>query len=212
MNLSRLTLEKFKKALPLLLRSGVFQLVGYYLPVFIPMFRPFTDMTTAWDRALPFLNVFIIPYVLAYVTWVVYWLFLAGEGEPMLTDYVRAEIIGKLVALAFFLFLPTTMTRAADTGSGFCGWLTAFIYAADEPVMRLFPSLHCFYAWIWARAVLDSKNTAKWERIVSVVCCVVICASTVFVRQHVLWDIPGGVALAELSVRVSKYITRRKNK
>lgn len=209
MNLKRLTFEKLKKALPLLIISGVCQLLGYYLPSFLPEAARYTNMTLPLDRAIPFRNVFIIPYVLAYLQWVVYWLFIAGEGEPMLTTYVRAEIFGKLIALGFFLLLPTTMTRAADTGSGLCGWMTALIYSADKP-MRLFPSMHCFFAWIWARAVLDSKNTGRAEKTVTVLLSLVICASTVFVKQHVLVDIPGGILLAELCLFLSKRITRRK--
>ena len=208
MYLKKLTREKFRKAFMPLLLSGLVQLLCYYLPELLPKGREMF-LKLPIDDKIPFINAFIVFYVLAYLFWVVQWLFYAAEGEPILSKYVRAEILGKLISLLFFLLLPVSMVRPADTGTGVFGWMTACIYAADSPT-RLFPSMHCFLTWLWFRAVQEAKDTGRGVRIFTGVMTALICASTLFVKQHLLLDVPGGILLAELCLFISDRLLRRK--
>lgn len=210
MYLKHLTKEKLRKAFPQLAIVTLVQLVCYYLPSILPPGRQLF-LKLPLDDKIPFCNVFIVFYVVAYAAWVIQWLFYAAEGEPILTKYVRAETIGKVISLLFFILLPVTMVRPADTGAGVFGWMTALIYSLDSPT-RLFPSMHCFLTWLWFRAVLESKNVTRGVKVFTGVLTVLICASTVFVKQHLFLDIPGGVVLAELCLFISACLPQRKEK
>ena len=210
MYLKHLTKEKFKKAFPLIALAGIAQAFCYYLPAFLPSGREIC-LALPIDDAIPFVNWFIFFYVLAFGQWALQWLFLAAEGEPLLTRYIRAEIMGKVIGLLFFVIMPVTMTRPTDTGTGLCGWLTGFIYSIDIPT-RLFPSMHCFLAWIWFRAVLESRNMSRGVKWFTGVLTVLICASTLFVKQHLFVDVPAGIAMCELCLHFSRLWEKRKNK
>ena len=209
MYLKNLTKEKFKKAFPLLLLNGLVQLVCYYLPSVLPQGRELF-IKLAIDDRIPFLNWFIVFYVLAFPQWAVHWFFLAAEGEPMFTKYIRAEILGKVIGLAVFILFPVTMVRPADTGTGFFGLLTGAIYAIDRPT-RLFPSMHCFLAWIWFRAVLEAKDMRRGVKVLTGVLTVLICASTLFVKQHLFLDVLAGILLCEICLFVSSHWPRKKD-
>ena len=202
MYLKNLTFEKFKKAFPLIAVAGIVQLFCYYLPAFLPEGRELY-IKLALDDKIPFLNWFIFFYVLAFPQWALQWLFLAAEGEPMFTKYIRAEILGKVISMVIFILYPFTMVRPADTGAGLFGWLTAAIYSIDRPI-RLFPSMHCFLAWIWMRAVLEAKDMGRGIKTVTVILCVLICASTLFVKQHLFLDVPAGILLCEICLFIAK--------
>lgn len=201
MYLKSLTWEKLKKALPLLLLAVSAHLISYYLPaLWRGPWRIYPKLPV--DEAIPFKSGFIVFYLLAYPQWALFYLFLVSEGEPLLRKYFRADIIGKLVCGLCFILLPVSMVRPADTGTGFFGLLTEILYALDAPT-RLFPSMHCFLAWIWFRAVLEAKDTGRGVKIFTGVCAVLICASTVLIKQHLFSDVIGGILLCELCLVIS---------
>lgn len=201
MYLKNLTKEKLKKAFPLLAAVTLIQVVCYYLPSILPPGKQLF-IRLPLDDKIPFCNFFIVFYVIAYAAWVIQWLFYAAEGEPILTKYVRAEIMGKVVSLIIFILLPVTTVRPADTGSGVFGWITALIYSLDSPT-RLFPSMHCLLTWLWFRAVLEAKDMTRGVKVFTGVLTVLICASTLYVKQHLFLDVPGGILLAELCLFIS---------
>lgn len=201
MYLKSLTKEKFIKTFPYIVAAGLIQLLTYYLPAFLPEGREIYIKLGVDDR-IPFLNWFIFFYVIAYPQWALQWLLLAAEGEPLRTKYFRAEILGKVIGMIIFIVYPVTMTRPADTGTGLFGWMTAAIYAIDRPI-RLFPSMHCFLAWIWFRAVLEAEDMSAGVKWFTGVMCVLICASTLFVKQHLFLDVPAGILLCELCIFIS---------
>lgn len=210
MLLDRLSWKKIKEALPYLCIVWVTQLLVYYLPSLLPEPAAYADLSCAADAAIPYTKWAIIPYVAAFGQWLLFWLLLAQEGGRLMKIYIAADAIGMLIAFGFFLIMPTTMVRPADTGGGVLGWLTSFIYSIDSPT-RLFPSLHCYAAWMWARLVIDTKSSRRWEKIAVMAVALVICASTVFVKQHLFYDIPSGIALAELCIVGVKLIARRRS-
>ena len=210
MYLHHLTKKKLVCAFPKLLAAGLAQLFSYYLPSVLKIGTE-RSLRLPIDDAIPYVSAFVVLYVFAFLQWVLQWLFLAAEGEPALGRFVTAEIIGKLLSLGFFLLMPVTMVRQADTGSGLFGSLVALLYAIDAPT-RLFPSMHCFLAWIWMRAVLCSKNVTRNTKLLTVLLALGICASTLFIKQHLFVDVPAGIALAEISLLLADALSRRKKR
>ena len=112
---------------------------------------------------------------------------------------------GAMILYVIFLLLPTTIARPEADGSGFIGWLTRIIYMADTPV-TLFPSIHCLDSWLCWRFLVKCKKVPRWYKWVNFVFSLLVCASTVLVKQHVFVDIFAGIAVAELGLLLSRRV------
>ena len=89
------------------------------------------------------------------------------------------------------------MTRPEIQGTGLWDQAVVLAYMIDTPD-GLFPSIHClvsWFCWIGVRSREDLPPALKWFAFVFAV---LICISTVTVKQHVIVDVLGGVILAEL--------------
>ena len=151
------------------------------------------------DDYIPFIAVFIIPYVLCYAHWATNLVLSAHTGEKRFKAFSTAVIISQIICGILFLVYPTTINRP-EIGhlDGIVGFLMNFIYSSDTPV-NLFPSMHCLFSWFCWIAVRNCKNVPKWYQIASFLFGIVVCMSTVAIKQHFFVDIIAGIALAEIS-------------
>ncbi len=92
------------------------------------------------------------------------------------------------------------------SGAG-AGWtvelLMGFVYSVDA-ADNLFPSIHCLVSWFCYIGIRGKKEIPAWYRGASCVMAVLVCISTLTTKQHVLVDVFGGVALAELCFVIGK--------
>ena len=84
--------------------------------------------------------------------------------------------------------------RPADPGRGLSGWILGKIYAADTNT-NVLPSMHVVGCAGACMAAFDSRRLRKW-RWPMVVMGLLICASTVFVKQHSFLDVIWGAVVA----------------
>ncbi len=155
------------------------------------------DLTLGLDRAVPFVPSFIIIYILAYVQWVAGYIVIVRDSPERCFRVISGEMLTKTACLICFLFLPTVMTRPEVTGTDFFSRVTGLIYALDAPD-NLFPSIHCVESWICFRGILGAKTAGRGYKLFMLLFSLLVFASTVLVKQHVLVDVISGVALAEL--------------
>lgn len=161
------------------------------------------DFSISIDRLLPFVDWMMIIYVLAYVAWITGFIVIGRESREVCYEVMTAEQIAKLLCLACFIVIPCTIVRPEITGTGFCSWLSRFIYAMDSPE-NLFPSIHCLENWICFRGAMKCKKVGKGYKATMFVAAILVFASTVLVKQHVFVDIIGGVAVVEIGLFLSK--------
>lgn len=164
--------------------------------------RTLIDMTTAFDRMIPFDPRWVLIYVACFAYWAVNYVLMARQDNwyPIMTG----EVLAKLLCGVFFLLIPTTNIRPEITGTGFTDWLMGLIYRMDPP-LDLFPSIHCMESWICFRGILGQENIPKWYRAFSGVFTLLVCLSTLFTRQHMIADVIGGVLLGEICLDVSRH-------
>ena len=168
--------------------------------------RPHYSIALPIDGKIPFLPIFIVIYILAYVQWITGFIRTARESREVCYRMLTGEMIAKLICLICFLFLPTTLTRPEIVGNGLFEKLTRLIYRMDRPD-NLFPSLHCLESWFCFRGTLARKGSSPAGKAVSLIFTLLVFASTVFVKQHVVLDIIGGVAVYEIGLLLAK-VTR----
>ena len=156
------------------------------------------DMTTALDRAIPFLPWTVAVYASAFIFWFVNYNLAAGAGGDRAWRFLTADILAKAVCLVIFLALPTANVRPELSSDASLGWGMRFIWAMDTPD-NLFPSVHCLNSWLCWAAVRRREDIPRGYQAFTLVYALAICASTLTTYQHVIADVLAGVALAELS-------------
>jgi len=156
----------------------------------------FYSLALAIDEKLPFVAPFIVFYLLAFAQWIISYVLIAREGREFCYHFVYGDVIAKIFCLFFFLFFPTTLERPEITGNGIFEQLVKTIYYVDEP-MNLFPSIHCLESWCCVRAAFGMKKTPRWYRTATVVMSLGVFASTILIKQHVILDVFGGIAVYE---------------
>ena len=148
------------------------------------------------DDYIPFLEIFVIPYCLWYPLLFCVGIYLMLTDPPELRRYAWFLIIGCGLSLLICLLFPNgqDLRPASFEHENFCTWLLGKIYAADTNT-NVLPSMHVVGAFAAAVASRRSRKLRRWSPLVIAVA-VLICISTVFVKQHSMLDIFAGILLA----------------
>lgn len=190
--------QQHKKRCDWLIIGGMLLAYIFYLvSVHIPMERHVIHVPL--DDWIPFCEIFVIAYIGWYglISGPLLWFFWKSREDFL---YMGIYLLtGMWICSIIFLIYPTCIDFQPETfpRENVFTFLTGLLYAADEPV-NVFPSIHCFEATAIAIAIWKSKqwgNCVK-PRIVGVVSAVLICLSTVLIKQHSAADMAVGVLLA----------------
>lgn len=181
----------------------IFNFSAYYLSKIIIEDRVKYDFSIPLDDMIPLVTPFILFYILAYAQWALGYIILARQSREVCAKVASANIIAKTLCFIIFITVPTALVRPEVTGNGLFDILTRFIYSADTPV-NLFPSIHCLESYAIMRFTLGQKNLPRYYKIITVVFSLLVFASVVFTKQHIVVDIPGGILMLEIGIILSK--------
>lgn len=181
----------------------ILNFIAYNVTKFIADGWEHYDFHLPIDNAIPFLPAFITVYILAYIQWVVGYGLIAIESKEVCYRVISSEMISKLICLVIFLVLPTSMNRPEITGTDMFSKLTQFIYNADTPT-NLFPSVHCLESWILFRTTSKVTAHKKWLLPLWGISALLVFASVVFVKQHLILDIPAAIIVGEIGLFLGK--------
>ena len=112
-------------------------------------------------------------------------------GSKNLADFSRAFD----VTLGLDALIPLRPELAV---SDFFTGVLSLVYFFDTPT-NCFPSMHCLFAYLVFRQSLSSPGAKLWYRVFCAVFTVLVCLSTLFVKQHVIADVIGGIFFGELA-------------
>jgi len=171
------------------------------------------NLSIPLDNVIPLIPWTILIYHGCYVFYAInYYLSTRYDKGGGGYCFIDAHYLGMVAFFMFYVSFPTVMTRPNISATTVFDWLLCITYEGDGPT-NLFPSLHCFSGWLCYIGVRNNKNIPKWYQIVSCILALVVCASTLTVKQHVIVDVPSGILLAELcyllSTHINKKITRK---
>lgn len=161
--------------------------------------RRFHVIHLAVDDYIPFVEIFIIPYLLwfGYVAVAVAWFFFKD-----VQDYYKLCIF-LFVGMTVFLVVSTVYPhghylrpRVFERDNIFIT-LVKGLYLIDTPT-NLFPSIHVYNSLGVHLAVINSEKLKekKWLRRGSFVLMSAIIASTMFLKQHSVFDVITGCVMA----------------
>ena len=154
------------------------------------------NIETGVDRSIPFVPEFLVIYFGCYVFWAVNYILIARQDRRSVYQFFTGDFISRCVCLVSFLAFPTTNTRPLITGSGLWNQAALWLYSIDA-ADNLFPSIHCLVSWFCYLGIRGRKEIPRWYQSVSMVIAILVFASTLLTKQHVIVDVAGGVLLAE---------------
>lgn len=194
--------EKYKHGIPLLIYMVIYLVWFAWLEK--TNVKNYQVIHVTLDDYIPFCEVFVIPYLLwfAYVAAVVIYLFFKNKQ-----DYYKTCTF-LFTGMTIFLIISTLWPnghhlRPAVMPRDNCfTWLVSMLWKTDTPT-NLWPSIHVFNSMGAHFAVMQSKELAssKWGgrlKIASGILAVSIILSTVFIKQHSLFDVATGILMGSI--------------
>lgn len=170
--------------------------------------RLFTKQLPHYNLQLPFETCIpLIPWTVSiyfgcYLVWGINYLIAFRQQRERALRFGSADLVAKLVALVFFLFLPTTLERPQIVGDGVWENVMRFLYWVDTPD-NLFPSMHCMKIWACYIAVRDNDRVPVWYRLFSLLMAFAVFAVTLTTKQHVFVDVVAGAVLMEITYQLA---------
>ena len=157
------------------------------------------EFKTALDEYVPVWPIWVFPYGLVCVWWVVAYLWAAWRMEDRLYEaFFLASAFASVVALTMYTVFPTYVIRSALVGTDWSSQLLDWIYTNDY-AYNAFPSGHVYITTLIALFWSRWFPTWRWALAGTVV---TVILATLFTGQHYLPDPIGGLALAWFSYRI----------
>lgn len=161
--------------------------------------RRFHIVHMAVDDYIPFIEIFIVPYLLwfGYVAFAIAWFFFKDVQD--FYKICTFLFVGMTVFLVISTVYPNghyLRPRVFERDNIFITMVKG-LYMIDTPT-NLFPSIHVYNSLGVHLAVMhsDKLKEKKWVRRISFVLMCTIIASTMCLKQHSVFDVVTGCVMA----------------
>lgn len=150
------------------------------------------------DEKIPFLEIFVIPYASWFLLLAVsqFWTMIYSKEDFL--DLCALMFAGNTICLLIYLFIPNGLDLRPETvPENFWGRMVGFLYSLDTST-NVCPSIHVSSSVAAALVAWRSKALAdkRWIRRLVYLWVVLICLSTMFIKQHSIVDVACGLALS----------------
>ncbi|WNB91342.1 phosphatase PAP2 family protein [Bacillus sp. NEB1478] len=163
------------------------------------------QLITAVDHKIPFIEIFVVPYLLWYAFIFLMFVYLCVFDRAIYYKTLLSFCIGMLTCYAVYFFFQTTVPRPDLNGDGIITGMVKYVYGADQP-FNCFPSIHVLTSYLMILAIRHSKTwTIKKDFFVSTISFSII-LSTLFLKQHVVLDAVAGILLGSLLFKLFYYL------
>ncbi len=191
-----------------------------YLPFYLIWFywleqnvtTHFHVIYTPLDDFIPFVESFIIPYFLWFLFIPAVWFYLCFTNKKEFYQYITFLYGGMTLFLVICTVFPNGQYLRPEVvpDNSIFAPLIRRLYGADTST-NVFPSIHAYNSF--AAAIAISKNARLREKrgttFLAWVLTLLICMSTVFLKQHSLLDVAGAVVMAILFYIPVYYLPKR---
>ncbi len=185
-------------------------LISFFaLEKFIPPEKVRWWVFTPLDAAIPFAEIFVIPYCLWYPLLLSTGLILLFRDAETFEKYMLFLSLSFGAALLICLIIPNgqSLRPAIFPRKNLLTALVGALYRADTPT-NVFPSMHVLGSIAAAGAALISPSMVRL-RYIWISLAIAVCLSTMFIKQHSALDVLGALAL---SIPLCFFIYRRKRR
>lgn len=168
------------------------------------------NLMLPWDAKIPVIKEFLLVYHISYpFMYFNLFLFLILYKDVFVKGALAIALGNVLGFFTFFLY-QTNVPRPEVLGNDFFSQMLRITYENDMPYNG-FPSLHILTTTVILIAILSS-GSKKGYKIFSTILCTLIFLSTLFVKQHALLDVVGGMVYGSVSYIVVSSVIKSKSK
>lgn len=202
--LKKLNTPEFRHV-KLLLFWPVFGILFLFLErIFSPTFH---TVYSPVDEMIPFCEFFVIPYYFWFVFLIGIQIYGFFFDIPCFEKYMKFTILTYMTTILIYIIYPTSqnLRPASFERDNIFTAIVALLYGFDTNT-NVCPSLHVIgsLATYFAARKSEFFGTKKW-RVVFFITTLLICASTVFLKQHSVVDIFWGVVVSLVFYPVAFY-------
>lgn len=177
-----------------------------YIFIYIPWFCilehstpiSYNVMYFPLDDYVPFCEYFIIPYLLWFIYLFGTGLFFFFKSKSEYFKFYTLTIIGMTIFLIISTIYPNahTLRPYSFVDDNIFTTLVSYIYTIDSST-NVFPSIHVFNSCAAHAAIANNKDLIpnKLIQYGSLILCISIILSTIFLKQHSIVDLFGGLAM-----------------
>lgn len=178
-------MKKYKKYVILVFLTMGSQALFYFL---IKSFLNDFNVIDSFIK-IPLIKEFIYFYS-SWYPFIILNTFLIYKKDDKIFNYVIISmLIGTFLSHITFIIYPSIIVRPTIVVNNFTDWLLDFTYRTDSPAVNCLPSMHAVYCFITSFHILKCKNLKLKFKILIVTYSMLIVASTVFIKQHVVEDL-----------------------
>ena len=144
-----------------------------------------TAVSCSLDYKIPFLEIFVIPYVGWYLLIALSLLYFALYNVENFKRLQIFIIVTQVAAMIIYITFPNFQPLRPDVypRDNFLTDIVALLQTADTN-SNVFPSLHVAYSIGIASIWLKEKDAKGWVKTAIVIFCILVCLSTAFIKQH----------------------------
>jgi membrane-associated phospholipid phosphatase len=171
--------------------------------LFVP--SSFHVMECTLDRRIPFLEIFIIPYLYWFVALIAMHLYTFFKDPLTFRKLMRFIVLTQTTAVLIFIFFPTQqlMRPATFPRENILSDMVGWIYQIDTNT-NVCPSLHVIGAVaVWFTSMHCKPFQKRGWQIFFFTSTMLICASTVFIKQHSLIDVTVALCICAVAYPIA---------
>ena len=194
----------------------LFAWLGYFILYFlterfIPTQRCYTVHCTLDDK-IPFLEIFLLPYVFWYLLIIGSLLYFARHNPDSFKKLMIYLIVTQITATAVYILLPNKqdLRPAIFPRDNLLTKAVAFLYTIDTNT-NVCPSLHVGFSLGIASVWLKEKRAPRWLKIFVIISVILICMSVIFIKQHSVVDIFAALPMCFLAEIIAFHLPLRKS-
>ncbi len=160
--------------------------VGGRLDARIPLVPPFIFVYLSWFPML--LGIPFLLYACSAAAFVRY-------AAAMLVMLIQCGIV--------FVCYPTVIVRPDPPSGGIAGRLLALTYRIDGKAANCLPSIHCAASLCFLIGALGCDAMPVWLKTAVSLLSLLICCSTVLVKQHAIVDVAAAIPVTGVAWAVA---------
>lgn len=165
------------------------------------------SLVTNVDQTIPFLKIFIIPYITWYGYIAVGLIYLCMKNRKNYYTSLISLNVGLIVCYVIYAIFQTTVPRPVIASSDILSKLVNMIYKHDNPY-NCFPSMHVTTTYILMKGINNTENNIGISLLFNIIGILII-ISTQFVKQHVILDLIFAVLLCEVIFRFVSNVKKK---
>lgn len=197
----------------------VFLYMFIYMPWFLYLEKHITEKSnyhvihSALDDKIPFIEYFIVPYLLWFLFIAVVFLYFFFTDVEGFYKLAKISFIGMTIFLVISTLIPNglELRPAVFPRDNVFTDMVRVLYKTDTPT-NVFPSLHVFNSLAACIAIADSRKLQQ-HKVVSTAAYILaglIVLATMFLKQHSVIDVMGAVLMAYTLYQFVYVAERRK--